>query len=156
MGTWSYDMLGGDEPMDVLGVLSDLIDYTRDGDEPGSEYRSLYPLVFTPDEAAEVCRGLEKLGDEALLAHPFLGADDHPQIVATVFLATGAAMSDHLREVFIVGCEREISEAGTIGRTKVLRDHIEAIRAHETGKIINIEHVGLFEKMALHVEEPDA
>lgn len=148
MGTWSADILGGDHPMDVLGLLADLIGYEHDD-------AGLYPLEFNADEVKGV-RFLLESHEAAILSHKW-NTPDLP-VLAAAYLATGAVMPEAVREGALQACRVEADELRTTNadgwskpeeRIAVLENHMKLIEQHEPGKITPIQHKGLFETLGI-------
>lgn len=151
MGYWSVDVLGGDTPMDILGEIGSRIGVAN-----------LYPLRFTPMQAANVRAKVEPRQTELLAV--LTGADfllrfsdngeprDTVPVLAAVLLASGAEFDPMVRAAAIRAAEQNAEKAdewGSAGeRRAAMLAFAQKIRDHRAGTITDIAHKGLFATMA--------
>jgi hypothetical protein len=159
MGAWSVDVLGGDTPMDALDEFEDVLSIDRGEDW---EKEGLYPLALS-DAMRDLLRArLEDDATAASLLDACGGAwcEEDQQVWLTVlgamYLVTGAAMQDGIREATADAAVHLANNAEAHGwldvaaRRSYMNSLAAALRGHQQGQIHDIGHVGLFEKMAGH------
>lgn len=160
MSWFSPDVLGGDEPMNVLSAIGEAIG------EP-----ALYPLRLSATACGRVRAKLEASGEgliDTLTSPQFRREqselDESLPVLAACFLATGAAMPEGLRRGAAEAARRDpVSSpdtewsSGRLGwpqRRGYMQQLAEVIERHQPGEVVDLGHVGLTERMLAAASPP--
>ena len=152
MGWWSEYIMGGDTPLDDLGILSRVcgVDYDMDEKHEYDDTFHGYPLTRAALEKhrGELVEEVQKSGD---WSKPVMG-----QVLGAMFLWAGAELTDDMKDL-VVSCaesdewmSEEIQQYGSEGgdRTEVIRAFIAKVRDHKPGVRVTLDDVGLLQRLA--------
>ena len=142
MGWWSCTVLGGDTPLDYLGVLAeDVFGAKRNEDMTGDCY---YGHCYTREL-------LESKLDEAV---EYLENDEYSesyvgfQVLGAMLLEVGANIPEAVRDRIIKAAkDDEWAKSGHEERIFFMQDLIDKLQAHEAGQETELAHEGLWEKL---------
>jgi hypothetical protein len=140
MGWWSTDVLGGDPPLDMLGVIEDQLGVS-----------DLYPLAALSEaQRTELVAVLDPRTVDALVVELAGAAGDNGiglQVLAAVVMAAGAAMGETLREAALRAARDDEWASEDEERRESMDDLAKAAREYQDGEPVVLAHTGLFEKI---------
>ncbi len=141
MGWWSETILGGDEPLDELGTISDII---------GIE--NLYPIGRWKEDFRSGTRQALEKGMPALVAEAEKREQDcyatiYVQVLATVCMAAGATIPDRLLEMAREAGADDTWAKTDSDRAACIENYLKALDDYRPGEPRVLAEEGLFEAM---------
>lgn len=162
MGWWSTTIMGGDEPLDHLAMIRDIIlektDITLNEDRERGFDGSLYPLEALadyPDEVGKLRQAFESSLDELMAMHRYGDEGILLQVIGSVAMALGADLPARVREQIIKASQDDESARGNAERKSHIDAFVEALKDHVPGKQWFEGTEGLFDRMAKMLEKTD-
>lgn len=156
MGWWATDVLGGDAPLDVLANLERVLGLEAE-DGSGS---ALYPLDQLDPAQRDKARVAFEAQPDAFVSYNFLAEQisggyqpDYwiaVQVMATVVMAVGARMSDHLKALALRAADNDpwlANQPDDFERAESIQAYRQAVSDY-VGTPVVLGHQGLFEVIA--------
>jgi hypothetical protein len=151
MGWWDTGIMGGDSPLDALVEYEEALEFRREDNGDAG----LYPLtqLANNDILRERVRKMVNARFAYLLiAHDKMvkewGCDEDvvTQVLATLIMACGAHLPAEFKKAAIAAGENDDWAKEDAERRAKMSSYLEAIRAYETGKPVQLKDHGLFER----------
>ena len=146
MGWWDYGIMGGDEPWDVAGDVTDLLKLDN--------FEDMHlPHYWTPDDQIMVKEALLAYGGPKKLCDQIIknwkGNSSHiiDQVVALLTISAGCPIDEEFRKYAIAACDDEIQALDQeVERIEKLNELKQLLISYQ-GQPISISQTSLFEKM---------
>lgn len=137
MGAWSFDIMGGDTPLDGMGYIGDIL---------GIDNEEVYLTEY--DESGNIARLLNEKSGLILEFVENSEVNEYALVWAYLIMLHGADMSDTNRGKFIEACDKD--DWNDAGRLVVINNFRDTIREYR-GKPQPLTSQGLLEVVAEHI-----